>query len=407
MKLWRVPFPKFGAGSCLPRTAMVAERLGLDLGAFGQAGAVIVGSNGKGSTAAMTAALLSSRGPVGLFTSPHLLRLNERFRIGEEEITDADLAHHWGRVEQAIDASGVRAEFGGFEFLFLIAADWFAARACVHTVWEAGLGGRLDPVKLVRARTLALTSLDLEHTAILGDTLEAIAKEKLAAASPGARVFAPEFPAPLRGSVAGLAAQLDLEIAFTPPLTGAAVALPGAHQNSNAALARLLALALAPSLTTVEIARGFQRVRWPGRMEVLHRAPLVVIDVGHTPAAIEAGRAAFAALAGASAPQILICGASRDKAAEAMIAPLAAGFDCVICAAASHKGVPAAEIAIIVAKANPSAELIISSGVAEARLVALAKAGGTGAIFVAGGLFLAAEYRAAHHGVDPAALAFF
>src|SRR5262245_8575806 len=124
MQPWRVPYPKFGDGPGLTRVARLAGDLGVDLARFGEAGAVIVGSNGKGSTAAMTAALLDAgERPVGLFTSPHLLDLNERFRIGEEDISDEELSAHWGRVAAAIDRSGLSQSVGGFEFLFLIAAD--------------------------------------------------------------------------------------------------------------------------------------------------------------------------------------------------------------------------------------------------------------------------------------------
>ena len=84
MRPWRVPYPKFGNGPGLERVSAIARRLGVDLAAFGPSGAGIVGSNGKGSTAAMTAALLRQTGrPVGLFTSPHLFDLNERFNIDE------------------------------------------------------------------------------------------------------------------------------------------------------------------------------------------------------------------------------------------------------------------------------------------------------------------------------------
>src|SRR6185312_15185765 len=100
---WRVPYPKFGDGPGLERVAAVARRLGIDLAAFGQNGAVIVGSNGKGSTAAMTAALLQQAGvSVGLFTSPHLFDFNERFKIDGEDMSDEELEHHWRRVAAGV-----------------------------------------------------------------------------------------------------------------------------------------------------------------------------------------------------------------------------------------------------------------------------------------------------------------
>src|SRR4051794_21224761 len=105
MRPWRVPYPKFGDGAGLERVSVVARRLGVDLASFGQIGAVIVGSNGKGSTAAMTSALLRQTGQsVGLFTSPHLFDLNERFKIDGEDISDEDLDRHWQRAAEAIEA---------------------------------------------------------------------------------------------------------------------------------------------------------------------------------------------------------------------------------------------------------------------------------------------------------------
>lgn len=403
MRPWRVPYPKFGAGPGLERTAAVAKRLGLDLASFGERAAVIVGSNGKGSTAAMTAAILAQAdASVGLFTSPHLLTLNERFRIGDEDISDDELAHHWDHVAAAIEAEGVAETIGGFEFLFLIAVDWFAARGCAYTVWEAGLGGRLDPVRLVTARRLALTALDLEHTALLGETLEAIAREKIEAAPPGATLFVSASCAPQWDPIERHSAELGLNCSFVTPADHAPLA--GAHQRENAALAIALARNMA-AMDAAAIEAGLARTRWPGRLEIINHEPLVVIDVGHTPRGVAAALAGFQTLRG-ERDAVLICGASQDKDAGALIAALAPAFETIICAAARHKGEAAAKIATHAFAAHPRAEIVVADSVAEARRIALAR-GASGAIYVAGGLFLAAEFKAVHSGVDPALLAFF
>lgn len=402
MKTWRVPYPKFGDGPGLERVSQIAQRLGLDLAGFGQSGVVIVGSNGKGSTAAMCAALLGQSGArVGLFTSPHLMALNERFRIDGEDISDDALGRHWARVQAAVEAEALGAMLGGFEFLFLIAADWFAAEGCTHTVWEAGLGGRLDPVRLIAARRLALTSLDLEHTALLGDTLETIACEKIQAAPSGATLYCAETP--VRAAIEGHCANLGVRAIFIP--SAAEAPLAGAHQKSNAALAIALARDLAP-LNEAQAAAGLAATRWPARLEVLQREPLLVIDAGHTPAAIAAALAGFAELAG-TRPRVLICGGSADKAWAGMISALAPAFPLIIAAAAAHKGASAADIAKAAAAANPDAEIVIADSLHDARATALARAGENGAIYVAGGLFLAAEARALQLGREPASLYFF
>ncbi len=420
MRVWRVPFPKFGAGPGLDRVAMLADRLGIELTEFGARGAVIVGSNGKGSTAAMTAALLQqvSR-PVGLFTSPHLFMLNERFRIDGEDISDQELQHHWARVAAAAKAACVEDQFGGFEFLFLIAADWFAARSCVQTLWEAGIGGRFDPVRLIEARRLALTSLDLEHTELLGTTLEDIARDKLDAAPAGARVFVGASCAPLREVIAahcaarGVIAELHgANFSISSPhgqgqaSVFANLALAGAHQRDNAVLAINLARDMA-ALNESDVGAGLAATRWPGRLETINDDPLIVIDVGHTPAAVRAALEGFKSMRGARAG-MLVCGASNDKKTGDMIAVLAPDFGTIICAAARHKGAAPAAIAAYASAANPSAELVLAESVAEARGLALARARALGAaIYVAGGLFLAAEFKAVQLGRDPASLVFF
>jgi dihydrofolate synthase/folylpolyglutamate synthase len=402
MNIWRVAYPKFGAGPGLERVAKIASQLGVDLAGFGAQGAVIAGSNGKGSTAAMCAALLQLKSaPVGLFTSPHLFDLNERFRIDGEDISDAELDHHWRRVVGAIDAAGESANVGGFEFLFLIAADWFSARGCVHTVWEAGIGGRLDPVRLIEARRLALTSLDFEHTQLLGETLAEIACDKLDAAPPRARVFIGDSCRNERAITDAHCAARGVN-AVWPVQSLLETPLPGVHQGQNLALALALARDLR-GISDEEAREALASTRWPGRLEVINDDPLIVIDVGHTPAGVRAAREGFAAMA---EPAVLVCGSSRDKNVDELIAALAPGFSTIICAAARHKGASPAEIAAHAQAANAGAEIIIAESVADARDLALSKARGR-SIFVAGGLFLAAEFRALHLGRDPASLAFF
>lgn len=401
MRIWRVPYPKFGKGPGFERIARIAERLGLDLAGFGSEGAVIVGSNGKGSTAAMTAALLGARAAnVGLFTSPHLFRLNERFRVGDEDIPDDELEAHWDRVRAATQDLALTDELGGFEFLFLVAADWFAARGCPHTIWEAGIGGRLDPVRLIEARRAALTSLDLEHTQLLGATLEDIARDKIEAAPEGARLFVGASCAPQRPAIEAHAQARGVSSVFVGEAHHAP--LQGEHQRRNAALALALARDMAPGLGE----DGLQRTRWPGRLEIIDEAPFTVIDVGHTVEAIEVARSGFERMRG-DREAVLVCGASADKDAARIIDALAPAFTRIVCAAARHKGAPAAAIAAHAVNANGRADVAIAESVAEARALARARAGEGGAIYVAGGLFLAAEYKWVNLGRDPGLLAFF
>jgi dihydrofolate synthase/folylpolyglutamate synthase len=405
--MWRVPYPKFGAGPGLVRVFRVARRLGVDLGEFGSGSVVVVGSNGKGSTAAMCAALLQQTGaPTGLFTSPHLLRPNERFRIDGADIEDNELEHHWRRVEEAVHAAGVERTLGGFEFLFLIAADWFAARGCRHTVWEAGIGGRLDPVRVIKARRVGLTALDWEHTELLGATLTEIACDKAEAAPVGGKLFVGEIEGDVLSAVDAHCRKRAVSVMRLPPLADCDPPLAGVFQRSNAALAVALAADAAP-LSRAQVQAGLAATRWPGRLEIVSADPFTIIDVGHTPRAVAAALAGFEVMRG-ERPAVLVCGASADKDVAAIIGVLARRFETIICAAAFHKGAPAAEVAAIAAGVNLGAEVVVAEDIVDARRIAESKARDrVGAIYVAGGLFLAAEYKATLSGLDPGHLAFF
>lgn len=429
-----VPFPKFGAGLGLHRVAAIAERMQLDLSAFAPRAAVITGSNGKGSVAAMLAAILAEAAPdVGCFTSPHLFSIRERFAIDGDAIDPEALDRHWARAldaAQAYERAHPGDGVGGFEFLFLTAASWFAEQRCGFTVWEAGIGGRYDPTRLVRAPHAALVSLDREHTALLGDTLELIALDKSEACAPGGRLLVGPTPDDLAPRIVahnrlravrtdflveGRGWKLHDDDHIAVDLSGetlvVAPPLAGPHQRSNTALAVRLGYDMlreskaSDSAARAAVVAGLARTVWPGRLEEIETRPPIVIDVGHTPDAIAAARAGFER---AHRPCVLVCGASRDKETGAIVRALAPGFRVIICAAARHKGAPASEIAAHAATANPEAEIVVAETMADARQTALHRAEALhGSVYVAGGLFLAAEFKAAHQGLDPARLHFF
>lgn len=429
-----VPFPKFGTGTGLHRVIAIAQSMDIDLSAFGARACVVTGSNGKGSVAAMTSAILSAAEPdVGVFTSPHLYSIRERFAIDGDSIDLDSLATHWARVQSAALAyenAHPGEAVGGFEFLFLIAASWFEEQHCSYTVWEAGIGGRFDPARLIRAKHAALVSLDFEHTKLLGDTLEDIAYQKIDVCPPGGEIVigaqddalikrlaaharlndvAPAFLSEGRGWRRIDEAHIALDLGGAP--LEIAPPLAGPHQRGNAAIAARLSYNLLCENGVNDadardaIVAGLAATRWPGRLEEIETQPKIVIDVGHTPDAIRLARAGFEERHAAC---VLVCGASHDKAAEAIIMQLAPGFRVIVCAAARHKGAPAAEIAAAARAANPEAEIIVAESMRDARQTAVSRALAlNGAVYVAGGLFLAAEFAAAHRGLDPTQLRFF
>ena len=185
--------PKYGDGVCLARMAELLDALAVDRARLQRSSVVVTGSNGKGSTAAFCAAIGSAYGlRTGLFTSPHLYRFNERFAVDGVSIGDDDLTRLVSRIEAAMAGISQRRgeKFGAFEAMFALACVYFGESDCAFAVFEAGIGGRYDPVRLVGALATGVTSVDYEHVELLGHSLELIASDKSdACASGGAIVY--------------------------------------------------------------------------------------------------------------------------------------------------------------------------------------------------------------------------
>ncbi len=316
----------------------------------------IVGTNGKGSTAAMVAHGLQGRGiRVGLFTSPHLSEVEERVRIDGHMVSAPMLDAALELVQSAERQAGVALTF--FEILTLAALCCFRESGVHALVLEAGLGGRLDSTRLRRRDVVLIARIGLDHQQWLGSTLEAIAAEKIAILEPGGHAISqaqtPGVLAVLRQHAAGVGDALELSAATERPPTR----LWGEHQRENAGLALAGIAALCrrfpdlaqdpPSLVDID------NVQWPGRFEWLWppaargvtRLPgqdaqeavapsfaasgAVLVDVAHNPDGVRALTAAVQALTDWR-PSILVFGALADKDALGMIealAPLLAGIE--------------------------------------------------------------------------------
>jgi dihydrofolate synthase/folylpolyglutamate synthase len=196
--------PKYGDGVCLARLAELLDALAVDREQLQRRSIVVTGSNGKGSTAAFCAATGKAFGlRTGLFTSPHLYRVNERVQIDGAQIGDDDLERLKGRIEIAIaEISQRRNErFGNFEAMFALACLYFQDQQCDLTVFEAGIGGRYDPVRLVGAHFTGVTSVDYEHVELLGHRLELIVSDKSDACACGGTIVYGENCRALRSHI--------------------------------------------------------------------------------------------------------------------------------------------------------------------------------------------------------------
>ena len=267
------------------------------------------GTNGKGSSCAMMEAILSHAGyRVGCYTSPHLLRYNERVRIGRQEASDDELCNTFRAVESARLRSGVSLTY--FEFGTLAAMELFIRAEVDIAILEVGLGGRLDAVNIFDADCAVLTSVDFDHMDYLGNTREKIGWEKAGIFRGGkAAVCAePDIPASVRNHAKVIGANLmhiGEQFGYSSNADASAwsywggggkrhslpyPALRGACQllNASASLAALDCIRDRLPITMSDIRQGLLDVAWPGRFQVLPRRPVTVLDVAHNPGAAQA-----------------------------------------------------------------------------------------------------------------------
>jgi len=334
------------------------------------------GTNGKGSTAAMIAAGLRADGKrVGLYTSPHLLRFTERIVIDGAELARERAA----AIGERVLAAANEATF--FDVATAMAFVAFAEARVDVAVIEVGLGGRLDSTNLVeRPRCALVTSVALDHTDVLGTTLPQIAREKAGIwkrGVPALYACADEEAAAVLQQEAERVGAAPIE-RFGRDFDDAALpalALHGAHQRRNAALARRALAILGASERA--IADGLEHVRWPGRLEAL--TPTILVDAAHN----EEGARALAA-AWPAGEWTLVIGVVADKDARAIVAPLVARAARVIATAPpSTRALPPAELAKLI----PGAE------VAPDLAAALAMTAGE-QVVIAGSIFLVGQARA-------------
>jgi dihydrofolate synthase/folylpolyglutamate synthase len=434
--------PKYGDGVCLARLADLLDAIEVDRARLSRISVVVTGSNGKGSTAAFCAGIARACGlRTGLFTSPHLYRFNERFQVDGADIADGDLARLVARIGSAIAEIEQRgnARFGAFEAMFALACLHFQERQCDFMVFEAGIGGRYDPVRLVGALATSVTSVDYEHVELLGNSLELIASDKSDACAASGTIVYGENCRSLRPhlteynrtrgiaslfvrdeigigdeTVSATGQRFDLRFA-DHDFRSLEMRLPGTFQFNNAAIAVTLFLLWlrrvqpgAPAAAIEAAVRsGLRAARWPGRLEVIRQDPLTVIDVGHSPDGIAQSLASLQAIHGAEG-WLLVVGASSDKKADRIVGALAPSFDAIISTAAHHKGADAETIAAAVRNANPNATVHVAAAIEDAvDLSGTLAASMNRRIYVAGGLFLAIEYATIARGGRARDLSFF
>jgi len=404
---------------------------------------LIAGTNGKGSTAATLASILQASGlRTGLYTSPHLLRINERIRINGEEITDGKFALRHDVVERTAERLIEDGELpwhpSFFEMLTAIAFEHFATGKTDLAVLEVGMGGRLDATNVVEPRVCVITDVALDHQKFLGNTVTEIAREKVGIIRAGGVVVTlpqtPEANDAIGNAILELDAKPVSAVPYVPPVSPAApnyfksksfttegtgsteetretisryplqvmgkeilveTPLVGRHQLRNVALAIAAAEELSKQgfvITPGTIERGIRETRWPGRFQVIsarNGQPEVVLDVAHNPAGAWALRSALSSYY-EDRRIVFVFGAMRDKAIgeiSEILFPLA---ECVIATCAENpRSATPEEIREAASRVQTEMELSrdIRSALERARVLAAAD----GIVVVTGSIYVVGE----------------
>ncbi len=400
---------------------------------------LIAGTNGKGSTAATLASILQASGlRTGLYTSPHLVRINERFRIGGEAIPDDDFA----LLHDVIDRTAERLVGEGelpwhpsfFEMLTAMAFEYFARRQVDIAVLEVGMGGRLDATNVVEPRVSVITDISLDHQKFLGNTVAEIAREKAGIIRPGGVVVTlPQTPQAndvIGNTILDLGAHGVSAVQYVPPVSPASeqyldksftaenaesakkiisryalqvmgkeivieTPLVGRHQLRNVALAIAAAEELSKQGLPVNpgtIERGVRETRWPGRFQVIAASanfPECVLDVAHNPDGAWALRSTLS-MVYPDRPFTLVFGEMRDKAIREVaeiLFPLADRI--VVTRADNPRSATAAEIGE--AAGRVAADIEDGKNVASALARAKSTAGDGGLVVVTGSIYVVGE----------------
>jgi dihydrofolate synthase / folylpolyglutamate synthase len=389
----------------------------------------IAGTNGKGSTAAMLESILRVAGlRTGLYTSPHLERINERIRINGENISDQDFAAAWTGVRSSIESLMVTGRLAAhptfFECVTAMAFLAFASHHADFAIYEVGMGGRFDATNIVNPEVAIITPIDYDHENYLGHSIEEIAAEKAGIIKANAKVVSaaqrPEARAVIARRSAEMNARLvevdeswhieDMKVsggfysaaatfAQSPPKLTIAPALPGRFQVQNAltgaTAARLLAERGFP-VSDEAIARGIATVRWPGRLERISERPDVFLDGTHNPAGARQllsfweenfdGRRIF-----------LVYGAMRDKAVDEIASLLFSRAEVVIFTMPRQsRAISGSLLSEITGHFAKKSIVVPDPGEAVERAIELADP--EDVIFATGSLYLVGDIRGLWHG---------
>lgn len=403
---------------------------------------LVAGTNGKGSTAATLASILQASGlKTGLYTSPHLVRINERIRLNDAPIDDDDFAVLHDVVDRTADRLVAEGDLpwhpSFFEMLTAMAFEYFAGSRPDMVVLEVGMGGRLDATNVVEPRLSIITDISLDHQKYLGETVAEIAREKVGIIRPnGVVVTLPQLPEAndlIGNAILEAGARAVNAVPYVPPVSpgssdylvassqnpdrdrrmrypmeilGREIVvespLVGRHQLRNLALAIAAAAELhsqgIDQITPETIAQGIRETRWPGRFQVIppiQDHPEYVFDVAHNPAGVWALRSTLSSSypnLGNGRELTMVFGVMRDKAVQEMteiLFPIAQNV--IVTHANNPRSATSAEIRQAASRLAAGVNIEEAEDISSALTQSRERAGKDGLILVTGSIYIVGE----------------
>lgn len=376
----------------------------------------IAGTNGKGSTAAFLSSVLDVAGyKVGMYTSPHLVKFNERIRLNGVDISDEELAGLVGIVRKAVETAGIQATF--FEFTTALAFVYFAQQKVDMVVIEVGMGGRLDATNVVMPLVSVITTIGLDHTEVLGDTLEKIASEKAGIIKSGVPVVIGEREPEIVEYLQEVAVShksptlvvqetthvKDIDSSFLRQIFTVEgrisgqfeIHLLGRHQIDNAltALATLVQVRAHLNIPDAAIQNGMAAARWEGRMQVVSQQPLIIVDGAHNE---DGAEALYEYIKKFPNHSVLVVAQKQGKRLSLLHKKIAPLFDHVITTEGTYEPVPAEELARSLRGIHQKVEPIPNVKEAIEKSLTLLPSNGfllvTGSLYMVGGALEALKY---------------
>jgi len=365
----------------------------------------IAGTNGKGSTSAFLAQILQEAGyKVGLYTSPHLVNFNERIKINGKDISGQKIVELSETIKKKVEENKIDTTF--FEFTTAMAFQYFADEQVDFAVVEVGLGGRLDATSVIDPDICVITNISLEHTRVLGETKEEIANEKAAIIKENKIVVTAEIDETVLDIFNSVCNQknsslmvLDKELKFKIEnfsfneqnfsVTGKIndtflIKMLGEYQIKNACLALLVANLLKIPIDKIKL--GLLNTFWAGRLQILQKNPLVMVDGAHN---LEGIKNLVKFVKKIDRKKILVLGIAEDKKLEEMVSLLVPLFDQIIITEGNFKPTPVEKLNEVVLKYNQNVKMIQDSK--EAVKEALKSANEEDFILVSGSLYLVGD----------------